>query len=556
MKVVQLTQEMARIIALPRRTPVDCSGELSALLRRPGGTQMLRPVQAQALYELWKVGGLFAPIKVGGGKTLVSFLAAMILGALRPLLLLPAKLISKTRAEMIEASKHWRIPNYIRMHSYELLGRLQAVETLNRYQPDLLIFDEAHKLRNKDVSVTRRVRRYLKTHPAGVVVLSGTITKHSIRDYEHLLLWALGPLNTPLPTKWSEIESWADALDEHTHERADPGALSLLTENHSTDLSTVRKAYQKRLTETLGVVSTPDTPVAASLVIQGKIVRQGSAIRDAFEKLRNHCELPDGWGLTQAVDVWRHARELALGFYYRWDPKPPDEWIEPRRDWARACRKILSSSRDLDSELAVIEALNQGLNQPLARLALKAWAAVKPTFEPNVVPVWIDDGPLEWAQEWAGKEPGIVWCGHVAFSKELARRSGYTYYGRKGLSAEGKSIESHPTDWSCIASIKGNIEGRNLQAWSRGLIVSPMSSGDEFQQLLARFHRPGQLEDEVSFDIGLGCIEHVNGIYKALGQAKYAIDTLGDDQKLLIANLVDIQAPLFGGPQWEEKEDA
>src|SRR5262249_5979601 len=137
--------------------------ELTLVLRRPGGTMWLRRVQGQALLEAATVG-LFAPIPVGEGKTLVSLLIPYVTDSKRPLLLLPAKLIDKTRRAIHELSRHWLIPD-IRIMSYEILGRPQSENALEGYRPDCIPCDEAHRLKNKRAAVTRRVMRYLERHP-------------------------------------------------------------------------------------------------------------------------------------------------------------------------------------------------------------------------------------------------------------------------------------------------------------------------------------------------------------------------------------------------------
>lgn len=71
-------------------------------------------------------GGLFGPIPVGEGKTLISLLAPYLLQAQRPVLLLPAMLVEKTHRERAELSKHWHIPLNIRLISIESLGRVNS----------------------------------------------------------------------------------------------------------------------------------------------------------------------------------------------------------------------------------------------------------------------------------------------------------------------------------------------------------------------------------------------------------------------------------------------
>jgi hypothetical protein len=96
---VQSSAELTRIAGLPRRrwSPEQTTtnvGALTTALRTPKGRQELLPLQAIALAELAQWRGVFAPIPVGGGKTLLSLLASRMLpGVERPLLLLPAHLI-------------------------------------------------------------------------------------------------------------------------------------------------------------------------------------------------------------------------------------------------------------------------------------------------------------------------------------------------------------------------------------------------------------------------------------------------------------------------------
>ena len=163
---VKHSDELRRILALPRRSLddpqwVDLAEEMTEILRTPNGTMRLRPIQAMALHDIGVVGGLFAPIGVGEGKTLITLLAPFVLGAERPLLLLPASLIRKTERERRELAKHWLVSD-VQMVSYEMLGRVQAASLLDRIKPDLIIADEVHKLKNRKAAVTRRVARYMR----------------------------------------------------------------------------------------------------------------------------------------------------------------------------------------------------------------------------------------------------------------------------------------------------------------------------------------------------------------------------------------------------------
>src|ERR1700681_3334018 len=113
------SEDFERIRNLPVRGdeayPPSLAEEMSKLLRVPGGTETLLDTQARALFDLGTHGKGFFPIRVGGGKTYVTFLAPRMLGAKRPVLLLPAKLVQKTEREMGHAAKHWRIAKHLRI---------------------------------------------------------------------------------------------------------------------------------------------------------------------------------------------------------------------------------------------------------------------------------------------------------------------------------------------------------------------------------------------------------------------------------------------------------
>lgn len=315
-RAVQGTREYQRVRDLPRRQPVlseDDVRQISSRLQTQDGTMDLRPVQALALHDLGDTGGLSGPIRVGGGKTLISLLAPNVLGLRRPLLLLPASLVAKTEAERAVLMRHWQIPRNIRIQSYEGLGRAACANFLNLYNPDGIIADEAHRLKNRRAACTRRVVRFMKEHPdTKFIAMSGTFMKHSLRDFGHLMAWSLGE-GAPIPLEEGELDEWADALDEKVNPltRIKPGVLGA-------DLTSARKWFQGRLVETPGVVTTQGDGVVCSLYVRAMDYDVNTATEANFAKLRGEWCTPDGWALAQAVDVWRHARELALGLHYIW----------------------------------------------------------------------------------------------------------------------------------------------------------------------------------------------------------------------------------------------
>ena len=267
--------------------------------------------------------------------------------------------------------------------------------------------------------------------------------------------------------------------------------------------------------------------MAASLVIStwGVGISRSGELQEAFDRLENLWELPDGTPLISAVDVWRHARELALGFWYRWDPAPPPEWLDARREWAAFAREVLSRSRTLDSEAQVRAAYPAEASD---------WEAVKGTFVPNTVAEWIDRYVMDAAAARAMHQDAILWVDHRAVGYKL-RDMGMSYFGQMGQDERGRPIEG--ARGGIAASIAANSEGRNLQSWSRNLILSPPTTGDRWEQLLGRTHREGQRADEVTAEVYLGCRQSVEGFWGAVSDAKYQKGILGSEQKLLIADI-------------------
>lgn len=550
---VQHTRELSRVCSMPRRiwtdeTAEELASELSQILKTKHGNQKLRGIQAQALTEFGIEGGLFGPIRVGAGKTLISLLAPYISEARRPLLLLPAKLIEKTKREARALAVHWPILNYIRFLSYELLGRVQAQHLLDQYQPDLIIADEAHKLKNKKAACTKRVARYMQAHPTcQFVAMSGTFTKRSVKDFAHILFWCLKH-KSPIPFSYTEIEDWAGALDEKKDhdptDRVGIGALTLLhNEEERIDpdvLNATRRAFKRRLHETSGIVATSGGFVDCSLTISAlwgdDEIQMRPEIDAAFEKLRKEWAAPDDWKLSDPMSIWRVARELSLGFYYVWDPRPPPDWASAHKEWAACCREILTTNRrNLDSELQVTNAVEDG-HYPWAKPILDQWCKIKPFFSPNSVPVWIDDSVVRACATWAQREPGIVWVEHTAFAEALAKHARLSYYGKQGKDKLGRYIEDHPAGESLIASVASNAEGRNLQhKWHRNLVTSWPANGMQCEQLIARTHRDLQEADEVTVELVCTSIAHIDAFAQSMKDARYEEEMSGP-QKLLYAD--------------------
>lgn len=538
MRKVGSSQEFKRIIGLDRR---ECSGvayvdSYTDMLRKPTGLQTLRPIQALALHELTS-GGVFGPIGVGEGKTLITLLAPTLIGAERPLLLLPARLVKKTEVELEAYAKHWNITPPPTIRSYEWVGVAKNAEFINEFNPDLVMADECQRLKNLKAAVTRRVMRFVRKHKTRCLFLSGTITTKSLHDYWHLVKVCLPEQRLPMPRMWPELSEWADALDDNIQEqfRIDPGVLCDLGPKDEIDrLARARKGFQQRLRDTTGIVGTTQPSITATLTIELQHVKPPAEIEDALAKIRETWERPDGHQFADNLALRRYLRQVAQGFYYRWIESPPKEWLSLRLEWVDYCRDVLRHSQKYDTEFQVALACRSGkLNDPGG--IYRKWWSVRGGFKPKSETVWLSDYMVRLIQDDLKKnDPTLVWAEHVEY-EHVADVLGYKYFGEMGM-CNGLAIEQASPHVSHILSVPANYEGRNLQAWHRNLITSCPSSGAMCEQLLGRTHRPGQTAEEVTCRIIITTPEHQDAWDAALQNARYLEDTTGQKQKLLYAD--------------------
>ena len=544
MQRIVKTAEFRRIEALPRREwqSYDMQHLLGVCHREfklPSGKMSLWPQQAAALYDAWQNQGAFCQIGVGGGKSLTSFLMPHVLGAKRPMLLVPASLRDKAINEDLPIlSEHWALHSGLMIYGYEALSLEKNSDMLQQLKPDALILDECHRVKDKKSARTRRIIRYLKDAPATkVVALSGTVSKKSIMDYHHIIVWCLKH-NAPLPIPHAEAALWAALLDEGVRDDMRPSLGAFV--DFCARGESPRAGYQRRLSQTPGVIVTQNQNVDASLNIRTFSISVSKEAEEHISTLRDWWELPNGDICKTGVERWAHMRQLALGFFYKWDPAPPMEWLDARREYNSTVRKFLTYSRTYDTELqARLFWARQHMEGKLdPSHPIYAWERIKDTFVPNSVPVWIDDFAVDWCAKWLKKrgEPRILWTEHVCFAERVSQKSGCPYFGA-GDDAGVRQTKEH----SIILSIAAHSEGKNLQdRYAYNLISSIPPSGKTMEQLLGRTHRAGQKRDEVTCDVMLNTIELEESFVQAKNEARYLEDSLGQQQKLNFATFVKL----------------
>ncbi len=467
-----------RVAALPRKDKAPLSRELiervSACLRAPGSSATLFPVQAEALLAFCASRGLLAPISVGEGKTLITWLGRKAMGLTGPaLLLVPGGLVKKTQRDFDRYERDWPVDVRPTVLGYEYVSR--NPDAIRKVGPVLVEADEVHYLKNLRATRTQRVAAWMTENPETLFMgLSGTIVDRSLMDFWHLALWALRH-KAPVPLEKREAEMWARAVDLEVEVPLELGALTCLGD------------FGTRVSDTPGVVCGPPSEVHASIRIIPDVVPLPDVVRLSLDELDRTRARPDGIDLTDDMVV-AHRFTKCLGFWLRWHEQPPEEWVRARRRWVLLTQAIRDANLPgLDSDLLV--AARYGDSTPEG----KDWFAVKDSFKPRQVVEWIDRGIIPNLVERARKHgDSLIWVGHRAVRELLP----CDYYGEKGLTKDGRFVED--ARGTVALSIKANKAGVNLQhSYAINYMLHMPGRGLDLEQLLGRTHRTGQKADEV-----------------------------------------------------------
>lgn len=570
--------DLDRIINLPEKW-APTQGEIDQAhdilidrfaLRKPGSTARLRPVQVEALMEIWAAGGLFGCIGVGYGKTLITFLAPLVLRAKSPLLFVPALVLPRTREMYQDARRDWNlVPMSIQPYSQLSLTESNLFE---RVVPDLILLDEAHYLQHMSSARTKRVVRFLRAHQdCRVVALSGTMLTRSVTQCWHIAEMALHD-GTPFPRDRYTRDEWARILDvpkvdDPEPEQSDwisveplkrwackprgmsPGGSGLVDLNES-PRQVARACFRERLRATPGVVVTSESDVGCSLRFVELQLADDPHVRQVNELIARFInQRHDGLIFEAIVDRWRYHMQLSLGWSYRlqWPGAPDYEWIDARNTWARQSFQLLEQleNQGIDTPMQLANAIEAGRIGGDVALAWVHWKAIRDRVEPFNVVDWlypqILDVALEQTQEATHEKdshlcqsPYLVWYGSEAVEARL-RAMGLEVYGAGEVPPLTPHSRLTCLSWHCHA------QGYNLQAgWAHNLILEPPSSGQVWEQMIGRTHRLGQQADEVVVKVAAWTSVQRGALKRAREEARFVEQSQGMSQRLCYADKVKV----------------
>jgi hypothetical protein len=542
-----------------------------------------RPIQAEILEVAYRQSrkswpaGLLGLVGVGAGKTLSFFLIPQVYEARRPLLLLPADMISGGNLEAawhewtqeydllpMHIVKGGLVPNLSKrtmfVMSYAQLSQPTGTDVLRRMAPDLILADEAHKLGAATSARTKRFMRYMKAVPGTrFVPMSGTMTGKSLKDYWHLAYLALRD-ESFLPEDTSDLDRWCGVLDADTtantldrflldplvtwaRKQAGAAALDVLAGEDE-----VRQAYNYRMVTCPGVVATTSPSCDSRLVLTGwsniafaDESETEMTVPDAMRHLSNNDELPNGLIMEDALSKARAMQQLSMGFYYYWDwPLDKDgqpivdvDYVEAKRGYDGAIRQYLKSySREgCDSPMLVDQYVRQRVaaGKPVSPDLVywqEQWDEQKKKPEPPTKARWLDFSVIIEAVAWSRKHEGFVWFDSRAVGEALQAFGLPTFW-------EGMPDPKHHRR----AALSLNVfnKGKNLQPWDNQLFMQVPSDAKLWEQALGRTHRAGQTSPVVRATI----MQHTwvlrKSWRKSLERATYIQATTGQLQRLCFA---------------------
>lgn len=473
---------------------------------------------------------------------------------------------------------------------YSLLSARDASELLERIRPELMIFDEAHLLKNRTAARTKRILSYCKEHHPRVSALSGTMSSKSIKDFAHLITQALGE-NAPVPKDAQVVSDWASTIDSeqaaegHYQARTNTGPLRPLINWSNKNFPKTpldftvqgfRHAFRNRLLTTPGVVSSPPDSLGTSLYIENVAVKSPTPrLQELQDQLEELWLTPSGDEIEFAMQKWKWATELSAGIYNdlvwpdagqvaerrRVAPGQAEDWLKRSKDhhkMQQAYHKELrgwfqshAHKPGLDTPMLVGASMARYGDRDVGSKLYTAWLTMKnlefdEMVERDSIPVRVCDYKMQAtirimkASE-AGE--GIVFYHHQTAGKwlvELAEAAGVPVVHCPAGKAANDFLTSEGAERRCrgkwlICSISAHGTGKNLQFLSDQIYLQIPHNEMMAQQSIGRTHRQGQKADSVTCTTLISNKQDELILASLLNDSIYMLETSGDSRKLLLA---------------------
>jgi hypothetical protein len=484
--------------------------------------------------------GVFAYVRVGGGKTLIACLMGTVLRARQTLVFTRAPLVDDMMREYrLVAIPHFQTYGNTTAISYDMLSEDTSTALLRTYYERFgdelaIVCDEADALANLTASRTIRIARFLKAHPTvPFCMMTGTIQRNSVKNYAHLAEWALrGASPVVSPKSAAELDALAACIDV----KGKPGERewgyghelvkwAFPAQNfHNKDGFTVpfhlldteerrlvvQCANRERIRSAKGVVFS-DAETAEDYKGEVRVcewhIDTPDVVENALYELEAGGVKPNGDACVTAAEQWFTGVCLSFGFFYHWvwpNNEPDEQWLEARKQWSKYWRSEIKNYADeyYDSELLIRNAVladprhpgNEAL-RPWLEQSRKRWNGQP---HPPTRDVWLSrfavDAVARWAR--AQPQPAIVFYQTDAMEKAL-RAVGFETFGR------GTDVQSIEKPRTIAASWRVHGIGKRLHRYNRALVTEAPKSGSLIEQLIGRMARPKQLSPFVDYTFPL-----------------------------------------------------
>jgi hypothetical protein len=481
-----------------------------------------------------------------------------------------------SKKKRLQRAQSERTGMFIMPYSY--LSTEDASELLWNIFPTCVIADEAHKLKNiRNAAGPRRLWGTLENvekhfgSPVDVLLMSGTMTTKGLEDIWHLAKASLRE-SSPYPLSgWlsKEVSSFMDTRADETTE-LDTSMYPIVdwynsyfpSEQRATyNYIGVRRAFSKRLGTAPGVVRIDGGLCDSSLTVYShtSLTAMNENCIGLMSEVDEDSTAPNGDEIEYGLHKYKWLKELAAGFYNDtyWDE---DAW--PAEDLARAIehhaanqeykkelRMYLSGHPDpgLDTPMLAARHMHSHGAIPGESLLFALWQEQdRLRWDDMPVrstrPVFVSDHRITQVLEWAQKQKGpcILWCDNIEFRKWLFKALTEAGASAKDMPAgNGKELPlwpERPKDhqfW--VMSSKGYTEGLNLQWGYKQAFAQWTRSSQQIEQQIARQHRPGQPEDECEVHFFRNSYFDDHLMSATINGAAYMQQTLGTQQRLMVA---------------------